>query len=227
MDYRNIEVVHGQTDRISRGMGAFASRVTVMTGSATRLAADAVKEVARGLASDMLEARAEDLEYRAGAIGVRGQPDRSLTLAEIASAQGGELASRGVVHHRPHDLPLWRPCSGGQTSTPIRGQWRLSVHVVAYDVGPSRQPDVDRRTDPGRRPPKASAVPILEEFLYDHVGQPLVTSFMDYLMPTASETPAVEMLLSEDAPSPLNPLGVKGAGEGGTNGLRSCAGHSN
>ena len=58
---------------------------------------------------------------------------------------------------------------------------------------------------------------LLEEFLYDSMGQPLVTSFMDYLMPTASEMPAVEILLFEDAPSPLNPLGVKGAGEGGTN----------
>jgi carbon-monoxide dehydrogenase large subunit/6-hydroxypseudooxynicotine dehydrogenase subunit gamma len=58
---------------------------------------------------------------------------------------------------------------------------------------------------------------LLEEFQYDESGQPLVTSFMDYLMPTAAETPLVEVLLSEDAPSPLNPLGVKGAGEGGTN----------
>ena len=56
---------------------------------------------------------------------------------------------------------------------------------------------------------------LLEEFVYDDAGQPLVTSFADYLMPTSAETPAVEMLLREDAPSPLNPLGVKGAGEGG------------
>jgi carbon-monoxide dehydrogenase large subunit/6-hydroxypseudooxynicotine dehydrogenase subunit gamma len=58
---------------------------------------------------------------------------------------------------------------------------------------------------------------LLEEFRYSEEGQPLATSFADYLMPTLSETPDVEAIVSEDAPSPLNPLGVKGAGEGGTN----------
>ena len=59
---------------------------------------------------------------------------------------------------------------------------------------------------------------LLEEFVYDEAGQPLATTFVDYLMPTLAEMPPVEVLISEDAPSPLNPLGVKGAGEGGTTG---------
>ena len=58
---------------------------------------------------------------------------------------------------------------------------------------------------------------LFEDFSYDEIGQPQVTSFMDYLMPTAADMPEIEILLSEDAPSPLNPLGVKDAGEGGTN----------
>ncbi|HET9538045.1 MAG TPA: molybdopterin cofactor-binding domain-containing protein, partial [Mesorhizobium sp.] len=58
---------------------------------------------------------------------------------------------------------------------------------------------------------------LFEEFLYDERGEPLSVSFADYLMPTAREVPAVDIVISEDAPSPLNPMGLKGAGEGGIN----------
>ena len=215
MDYRDVVVVHGQTDRISRGMGAFASRVTVMTGSATRLAADAVKKVARDLASEMLEASAEDLEYRAGAIGVRGQPDRALTLAEIASARGGELRGEASFATGHMTYPYGAHAVVVDVDPPT-GAVSIERYVVAYDVGKAINPMlIEGQIQGGAAQGIGGA--LLEEFLYDGVGQPLVTSFMDYLMPTASETPAVEMLLSEDAPSPLNPLGVKGAGEGGTN----------
>jgi carbon-monoxide dehydrogenase large subunit len=57
----------------------------------------------------------------------------------------------------------------------------------------------------------------MEQFLYDETGQPLAVSFMDYLLPTVAEVPTVEVILRQDSPSPLNPLGVKGAGEGGIN----------
>jgi carbon-monoxide dehydrogenase large subunit/6-hydroxypseudooxynicotine dehydrogenase subunit gamma len=58
---------------------------------------------------------------------------------------------------------------------------------------------------------------LLEEFTYDERGEPLAVTFADYLMPTAHEAPPIEVLVTEDAPSPLNPLGLTGAGEGGTN----------
>ena len=215
MDYRKIEVVHGQTDRISRGMGAFASRVTVMTGSATRLATDAVKEVARDLAADMLEANAEDLEYRAGAIGVRGQPGKALTLAEIASARGESLRAEATFTTDHMTYPYGAHAVVVDID-PHTGEVKIERYVVAYDVGRAINPMlIEGQIQGGAAQGIGGA--LLEEFLYDSLGQPLVTSFMDYLMPTASEMPAVEVLLSEDAPSPLNPLGVKGAGEGGTN----------
>ena len=215
MDYRDIEVVHGQTDRIARGMGAFASRVTVMTGSATRLAADAIKEVALDLAADMLEANAEDLEYRGGAIGVRGQPDRALTLAEIAAASGEPLRAEASFTTDHMTYPYGAHAVVVNVD-PHTGEVEIERYVVAYDVGRAINPMlIEGQIQGGAAQGIGGA--LLEEFLYDGAGQPLVTSFMDYLMPTASETPAVEMLLSEDAPSPLNPLGVKGAGEGGTN----------
>ena len=215
MDYRDVEVVHGQTDRIARGMGAFASRVTVMTGSATRMATDAVKEVARDRASDMLEAKAEDLEYRMGAIGVRGQPDKSLTLAEIASAGGGTLRAEATFNTDHMTYPYGAHAVVVDVD-PHSGAVKIERYVVAYDVGRAINPMlIEGQIQGGAAQGIGGA--LLEEFLYDSLGQPLVTSFMDYLLPTASETPPVEVLLSEDAPSPLNPLGVKGAGEGGTN----------
>lgn len=215
MDYREIEVIHGQTDRISRGMGAFASRVTVMTGSATRLAAEVVKAAARGLAADLLEANVEDLEYRAGAIGVRGQPDTALTLAEIAAASGGVLKAEATFTTDHMTYP-YGAHAVVVVVDPQTGAVKIERYVVAYDVGRAVNPMlIEGQIQGGAAQGIGGA--LLEEFLYDGAGQPLVTSFMDYLMPTASEIPAVEMLLSEDAPSPLNPLGVKGAGEGGTN----------
>lgn len=215
MDYRDIKVVHGQTDRIARGMGAFASRVTVMTGSATHLAADAIKEVALDLAADMLEANAEDLEYRGGAIGVRGQPDRALTLAEIAAASGEPLRAEASFTTDHMTYPYGAHAVVVNVD-PHTGEVEIERYVVAYDVGRAINPMlIEGQIQGGAAQGIGGA--LLEEFLYDSAGQPLVTSFMDYLMPTASDTPAVEMLLSEDAPSPLNPLGVKGAGEGGTN----------
>ncbi|WP_419926341.1 xanthine dehydrogenase family protein molybdopterin-binding subunit [Candidatus Poriferisocius sp.] len=215
MDYRDVEVVHGQTDRIARGMGAFASRVTVMTGSATRLATDAVKGVALDRASDILEAKAEDLEYRAGAIGVRGQPDRSLTLAEIASAGGGTLRAEATFDTDHMTYPYGAHAVVVEVD-PHTGAVEIERYVVAYDVGRAINPMlIEGQIQGGAAQGIGGA--LFEEFLYDSLGQPLVTSFMDYLLPTASETPLVEVLLSEDAPSPLNPLGVKGAGEGGTN----------
>src|SRR5205823_7837972 len=88
-------------------------------------------------------------------------------------------------------------------------------YVVAYDVGRAINPmTVEGQIVGGVAQGVGGA--LFEQFVYDDSGQPLATTFMDYLIPTALEMPPVEVLLSEDAPSPLNPLGVKGAGEGGT-----------
>jgi CO/xanthine dehydrogenase Mo-binding subunit len=94
---------------------------------------------------------------------------------------------------------------------------RLERFVVACDIGRAVNPMlVEGQLRGGAAQGIGGA--LLEEFVYDENGQPLATTFADYLMPTCAEIPAIEVLLAEDAPSPLNPLGVKGAGEGGING---------
>jgi len=94
------------------------------------------------------------------------------------------------------------------------GSVEIERYVIAYDVGRAVNPKLIEGQIVGAAAQGIGGA-LFEEFAYDEFAQPLATSFMDYLMPTLSEVPAVEVILTEDAPSPLNPLGVKGAGEGG------------
>ena len=105
------------------------------------------------------------------------------------------------------------------------GEVTLERFVVAYDVGRAINPElVDGQIHGGAAQGIGGA--LLEEFVYDESGQPLAASFMDYLMPTLHEMPTVEVLVSEDAPSPINPLGVKGAGEGGITAVGAAIGNA-
>ena len=96
------------------------------------------------------------------------------------------------------------------------GGVHVERYVIAYDIGKAVNPKlVEGQIVGGLAQGLGGA--LYEEFLYDEVGEPLSVTFADYLMPTAREVPQSTVLLTEDAPSPLNPLGLKGAGEGGTN----------
>ncbi len=218
-----VRVVHGQTDRISHGMGAFASRVTAMTGSATHYAALAVRDKALSVAAEMLEAAIEDLVVENGTIGVRGSPGGpSVSLAEAAIAmspvvRGGDGPAgltaeewfRSDRMSYPYGFHL-----AAVAVDPETGGCRVVKYVVAYDVGRAVNPQLVDGQLVGAAAQGIGGT-LLEEFVYDDFGQPLASTFMDYLMPTAAEVPDVETLIFEEAPSPLNPLGVKGAGEGG------------
>ncbi len=216
-----VRVRHGQTDDMAWGMGAFASRVTVMAGSATLLAARRVREKALDVAAQVLEARREDLTVVDGRVFVYGSPDGpSVGLGEVARRlrpgdTDGEpgLVAEGwfEVDHMAYPYGIHVAVVRVDPDTGAVDPERL---VVAYDVGRAVNPLlVDGQIHGGAAQGLGGA--LLEEFLYDETGQPLAATFMDYLMPTVAEMPPVETLVTEDAPSPLNPLGVKGAGEGG------------
>jgi len=96
------------------------------------------------------------------------------------------------------------------------GAVAIERYVIAYDVGRAVNPRLVEGQIAGGFAQGVGGA-LLEEFLYDEAGEPLSVTFADYLLPTAREIPAVSVLICEDAPSPLNPLGLKGAGEGGTN----------
>ena len=242
-----ISVVHGQTDQMAYGLGAFASRVTVMTGSAAHQASVALRERILEAAAEVLEADPADLELAGGRVGVVGAPARSLTLGEVAAAARPGRPARDHLRRQDPELgevaAAARPGSPGATDRPglVAEDWFETTHMtypygfhaavvsidpgtgraeverylVAYDVGRAVNPVlVEGQVVGGAAQGIGGA--LLEEFRYDGAGQPLAASFMDYLLPTAAETPPMEVLVTEDAPSPLNPLGLKGAGEGGT-----------
>jgi CO/xanthine dehydrogenase Mo-binding subunit len=96
------------------------------------------------------------------------------------------------------------------------GAVKIERYVIAYDIGKAVNPKLVEGQIAGGLAQGIGGA-LLEEFLYDENGEPLSVNFADYLMPTAREVPSLTILITEDAPSPLNPLGLKGAGEGGAN----------
>jgi CO/xanthine dehydrogenase Mo-binding subunit len=207
-------------------MGAFATRVTVMTGSATTMAAGSVRVKALRIAADLLEASVSDLLIEDGRVFVEGSPEGpSVTMAVLASAV--TPGSAGAERHGPGLAATAEFLADHMTYPygihiavvavdPATAGCKVIRYLVGYDVGRAVNPMlVEGQLVGGVAQGIGGA--LFEEFRYDDAGQPLSTSFMDYLLPTATEIPSVELVLREDAPSPLNPLGVKGAGEGGIN----------
>jgi carbon-monoxide dehydrogenase large subunit len=173
----------------------------------------------------LLEAAPEDLDLVAGVIAVRGAPDRRLPLADVARL----LVAPPPLYLLPPDLEpgldatvYWRPdakvfACGAHAATvevdPQSGAVRILRYVVAHDCGVVVNPLVaDGQTHGGVAQGIGTA--LYEEMVYDENGQPLTASYMDYLLPTAAEVPAVEVghLCT---PSPRNAEGFKGLGEGG------------
>jgi aerobic carbon-monoxide dehydrogenase large subunit len=226
VDYQNIRVVHGQTDRIAYGMGAFASRVTVMTGEATRIAASKVRDKAIAAAAALLQSAPDTLDIVDGKVVRKSAPQGpSVTLGEVAKALApaakllGDalpgLSAEGWFESHHMTYPYGVHLAVVRVD---RGSGAVTVErfLVAYDIGRAVNPMlVEGQICGGVAQGVGGA--LFEEFLYDASGEPLAVNFADYLMPTAREVPPIEILLTEDAPSPLNPLGLKGAGEGGAN----------
>ncbi len=215
VDYRNIRVIHGRTDRIARGMGAFASRVTVMCGEATRLAATKLRAQVLQTAAELMQTRADMLDIVNGDVVRAGAGGPSMPLAELARTVPGGLSAEDTFESTHMVYPYGVHVAAVRVDTET-GNVAVERYVIAYDIGKAVNPKlVEGQITGGLAQGIGGA--LLEEFLYDEAGEPLSVTFADYLMPTASEVPEISVIVSEDAPSPLNPLGLKGAGEGGAN----------
>jgi carbon-monoxide dehydrogenase large subunit len=225
--YDRVRVVRGRTDRIEFGSGAHASRVTVMSGSATHKAAMALRALALDTAAALLQTPRERLSIQDGVVRVTDRPGGpTLPLGDVARAlapgmplsrdrAAPGLTTEGWFHSDHMAYPYGVHCA--QVSLD-RGTGAVNVehYLIAYDVGRAVNPMlVEGQIVGGFAQGLGGA--LYEEFRYDERGQPLSTTLADYLMPTIAEMPPLDVLITEDAPSPLNPLGVKGAGEGGTN----------
>ena len=226
VDYRRVRVVHGQTDRIAYGMGTFASRVTVMTGEATRIAAAKLRGKAIAAAAGLLQTPGPTLDVIDGMV-VRKNAAQgpSISLGDVARALNpgsklvGEanpgLTAEGLFEQQHMNYPYGIHIAVVRVDRDT-GAPAVERFFVAYDIGKAVNPMlVDGQIAGGVAQGIGGA--LFEEFLYDARGEPLCVNFADYLMPTAREIPPIEVMITEDAPSPLNSLGVKGAGEGGAN----------
>jgi len=228
VDYKRVRVTHGQTDRIAFGIGAHASRATVMTASATHNGALNVRAKAIEMAAELMQTPAEALDIVDGKVLRKDQPTGpSMTLGEIArhleptsKTLGGRvpgLSAEGWfrVEHQVYPYGLHFAVVKVDRGT---GGVQVERYAIAYDIGRAINPALVKGQIVGGFAQGLGGA-LLEEFTYNERGDPLATTFADYLMPTVRETPDVEVLLREDYVSPLNPLGIKGAGESGITGV--------
>jgi carbon-monoxide dehydrogenase large subunit len=220
-----INVVAGDTAGVSLGLGGFASRQTVTAGSSVLLAARAVADKAKKVASHLLEAAEHDLELADGEVRVVGAPQLSVKLAEIARVLQGapgygfpagvDPGLEADVKFRTDPLCYANGCHVAEVEVDIEtGEVKILRYVALQDSGVLINPMmVEGQVQGGFAHGIGNT--LYEWMGYDAAGQPVTTTFADYLMPTATEVPMLTTLYKE-TPSPLNPLGVKGVGEAGT-----------
>jgi len=227
-DYKKMRVIHGQTDRIENGIGAHASRATVMTASATHVAALKVREKALSVAAELLQSPAETLDIVNGEVVIAGRKSGpSVSLGKVAEALGPSSKLRGDREpglsadgwfYTDHQVYPYGNHIAVVKVDPDTGGVKVLRYIVSYDIGRALNPMLVKGQIAGGFAQGLGGA-LLEEFTYNERGDPLSTTFADYLLPTVRETPEIDVLLREDYTSPLNPLGIKGAGESGVTGV--------
>ena len=228
VDYRRCRVIHGQTDLIPFGIGAHASRATVMTASATHIAAMNVRKKALEVAGELLQTTPDLLDIADGEVMRRdygGGPSISLgkiaqNLVPTAKTLNGRdpgLSAEGWFRTEHQVYPYGSHVAVVRIDRDTGGV-AVERYFIAYDIGRAINPAlVEAQIVGGFAQGFGGA--LLEEFTYSERGDPLAATFADYLLPAVHETPAPEVLLREDYTTPLNPLGIKGAGESGITGV--------
>lgn len=220
----DVVVVLGDSSAIPMGFGTIASRSTVNVSGAIRQASDKLRDKAFAIAGNMLECATADLELRKGGVGIAGVPGAEVSLAQLAQA-----ARPGWDHRRPEGIDAG--LEETQYFVPPTVTWAYATHaaivevdidtgrlkieryVVAHDCGVLVNPMLAEGQIIGGVVQGIGGA-LAEAIAYDEHGQLLSGTFMDYAMPIASDMPPIE-LVHQEIPSPLNPLGVKGLGEGG------------
>jgi len=223
----DVEVVTGDTAAVPFGTGSFASRVMANAAPAVLQAGRALRERILSLAGFLLEAAPADLEIADGRVHVRGAGMKSVSLAEVARlgnvGRGFGFSMPAGVQPGLETSSYFAPSQAGYSSSvhacvldvdPVTGVVEIVRYVVGHDCGKLLNPLIVEGQILGGVAHGLSNA-LYEEAVFDEGGQPLASSYLDYVLPSAREMPRVRMFHVE-TPSPLNPLGVKGAGEAGT-----------
>jgi carbon-monoxide dehydrogenase large subunit len=216
-----VQIEEGDTDTAPYGLGTYASRSTPTAGAAGAMAARKIREKARKIAAHLLEVSPDDLVWEVGKFSVKGAPQRSKTIAEIAFAaytnhpQGMEAGLEAVSYYDPPNLTF--PFGSYICVVDIdRGTGAVKIRrfFAVDDCGNIINPMiVDGQIHGGLSMGMAPA--LMEEISYDENGNVQGGSFMDYLVPTAMETPNWETAKTI-TPAPHHPFGAKGVGESAT-----------
>ena len=223
---QDVLVEIGDTAVFPMGMSTVGSRTTVTAGSSVHLAAAEVREKAIRLAAEALECAAADLEIASGAVRIKGVPDRQVPLGELARRLAGQVNvpspagfSPGLEATAYHAIERPVYANGANVAVvevdPQTGRVAVVDYFVAHDCGTLVNPMLVDGQITGGVAHGISNV-LFERMIYDReTGQPQTTNYGEYLLISAPEMPRMHLEHME-TPSPWNPLGVKGAGEGGT-----------
>ncbi|MDE0668363.1 MAG: aerobic carbon-monoxide dehydrogenase large subunit [bacterium] len=217
----DIKVVHGDTDNTPYGLGTYASRSTPTSGAATSMVSRKLADKARKIAAHLLEAAEADIDLAAGVFSVRGTPERSVTIQDVAFAaytnmpEGLEHGLEGVSYYDPPNLTF--PYGSYIVVVEVdaeTGVWKVDRMVALDDCGVRINPMIVEGQIHGGLT-EGFAKSSMQWITFDDDGNCIGGNFMDYLVPTAWETPRFE-LLETCVPSPHHPIGAKGVGESAT-----------
>jgi aerobic carbon-monoxide dehydrogenase large subunit len=232
-DYEKVTVVQGTTQGTPWGGGTGGSRTAVVAGGAARTAALQVRTKMLAIAAHVMEASPDDLVVDLGVISVAGSPGAaSITLEEVAEFVYTDPSSlppdvepgiEATVRFQPNRFPTWSNATHlcVVDIDAATCETRVVRYIVAEDCGKMINPQVVEGQVYGGVVQGLGGV-LLENFVYDERGNPLTTTFMDYLLPTTTEIPLIEVI-HMDSESTSNPGGYKGMGEGGAIGAHAAA----
>jgi carbon-monoxide dehydrogenase large subunit len=217
-----VTVIGGDTAAIPFGIGTFASRSAVNAGTSIHEASTKVRDKVVAAAATLLEAAPADIEMSDGILSVRGAPGSAIPLLRVIQASLPTFAKPGVAppdfeatvyHHQPTVTYTSAVHVAVVDVDPDTGAVKLLRYVVSHDCGHLINPVIVEGQIHGGVA-QGIGGGLLEEMVYDEQGQLLSGSLMDYAIPKALDMPMIETVHLE-YPSPRNPLGIKGIGEGG------------
>jgi carbon-monoxide dehydrogenase large subunit len=216
----DVAVQEGDTDNTPYGLGTYASRSTPTAGAATVIIARKLRDKARKIAAHLLEASEDDLEWQEDRFAVKGT-DRAATIQQIALAaytnhpEGVEAGLEGVHYYDPPNMTY--PFGSYVVVVEVdaaTGQWKVLRMVAVDDCGVRINPMIVEGQIHGGLT-EGFAIAAMQQIRFDAQGNCIGSSFMDYLVPTAWDTPRFELHATE-TPSPHHPIGAKGVGESAT-----------
>src|SRR5918994_3535360 len=218
---QDITVKHGDTDNTPYGLGTYASRSTPTAGAATAVIARKVRDKGKEIAAHLLEAAPEDIDFDAGSFFVKGSPESAVTIQDVAFAaytdppEGLEPGLEGVHYYDPPNMTF--PFGTYVVVVEVdaeTGEWKVRKMVAVDDCGVRINPMIVEGQIHGGLA-EGFAIAAMQQISFDEDGNCIGSNFMDYLIPTAWETPRFE-LDETVTPSPHHPIGAKGVGESAT-----------